>query len=67
MSDRTITPDEAGPSARIYRPPQKLLVACPGCGATVLRGLMIDGRVKKQTPPLTPIFGETHRCPSQHA
>jgi hypothetical protein len=45
-----------------YHAPQKLLVRCPGCGVTILRGLMIDGRVKKQVPPLTPILGEVHQC-----
>lgn len=62
MNDSTVSPTEAEDTARPYRAPQRLLVPCPTCGVMVLRGLMIHGRVKKQSPPLTPILGEVHKC-----
>jgi hypothetical protein len=62
MNDALGPSDEREALPRTYRPPQKLLVPCPDCGVTVLRGLMINGRVKKQSPPLTPIYGKTHVC-----
>lgn len=53
--------------ARPYRPPQRLLVPCPHCGTVVLRGLIIDGLVRKQIPPLTPVLGEKHVCQQEKA
>jgi hypothetical protein len=62
MNDGTAVPEESQATTRPYRPPQKLLVPCPTCGVTVLRGLMVEGRIKKQSPPLTPVLGEVHAC-----
>ena len=45
-----------------YRPPQKLLVPCAGCGATVLRGVCREGRVTRFDVPRSPVFGHSHQC-----
>jgi hypothetical protein len=58
----TASPTETTEVVRPYRAPQKLLVPCPTCGSTVLRGLMVEGHIKKQSPPLTPILGNVHEC-----
>lgn len=52
--------DVASPSE--YRPPQKLLVPCAACGATVLRGHSRDGKITAYLQPLTPVLGEPHVC-----
>jgi hypothetical protein len=48
-----------------YHEPQKLLVPCPQCGVTVLRGRCVDGRVKKLETAITPVFGNVHTCTGQ--
>jgi hypothetical protein len=45
-----------------YHAPQKLLVPCPDCGAMVLRGRCVNGRVATLGSPISPVFGEPHRC-----
>jgi hypothetical protein len=62
MNENTDSPGEDAASRPPYRSPQKLLVPCPNCGATILRGLFIDGRIKRLPQPLTPVFGEVHTC-----
>lgn len=62
MNDDAFTPPEVEAPPRLYRPPQKLLVPCPTCGMTVLRGLFVQGKVKKLSAPLTPALGEGHVC-----
>lgn len=60
------TPDAGEPAARPYHPPQKLLVRCPGCGGMVLRGLFVQGRIKKLPTPITPVLGTAHDCEASH-
>lgn len=46
-----------------YKPPQKLLVPCAVCGATILRGIAQEGGKIKALKVLTsPVFGEQHVC-----
>ena len=48
-----------------YKAPQRLLVPCPTCGCTVLRGLAGEGgKVKKLAQALAPVFGAVHQCPA---
>src|SRR5262245_6747115 len=47
--------------------PQKLLVPCPHCHLTVLRGTYHSGagmekRWEKHEPPLMPVSGNVHDC-----
>ena len=44
--------------------PQRLLVPCPDCGQTVLRGLWQGdlGKWKKLEPPQMPVSGTPHQC-----